>query len=142
MTLNDCKKSKILSDLKGIYQNNQRRQAIFFFLHHVSFLNSFYSLLHNFNIFPSPPEFFYSNLILEFSLPSSQSCSFPSSIFLFPPPPPVHNFIIFPPHFFYFPPPPHFIIYFFHARPHRPYIDPKKKNELPFKDLFKRNEEI
>ena len=58
MTLNDCKKSKILSDLKGIYQNNQRRQAILFFLHHVSFLNSFYSLLHNFNIFPSPPEIF------------------------------------------------------------------------------------
>ena len=58
MTLNDCKKSKILSDLKGIYQNNQRRQAILFFLHHVSLLNSFYSLLHNFNIFPSPPEIF------------------------------------------------------------------------------------
>ena len=124
MTLNDCKKSKILSDLKGIYQNNQRRQAILFFLHHVSFLNSFYSLLHNFNIFPSPPEIFL--------IPTS----FLNSLFL------PHNCVLFPPHFFNFPPPPHFIICFFHPRPHRPYIDPKKKNELPFKDLFKRNEEI
>ena len=81
MTLNDCKKSKILSDLKGIYQNNQRRQAIFFFYttfpSSILFIPSstiliFFLLLLN---------FFYSNLILEFPLPPSQLCSFPSSFF-------------------------------------------------------------
>ena len=90
-----------------ICQNNQRRQA-FFLLHHVSLLNIFYSVLHNFNIFPPLPQFFLhphswipSSIVffslLNFFIPSSSSSSrillFPSSFFLFSSPPP--HFIIY-----------------------------------------------